>query len=102
MDVKNFENCGLKKALDMIAGKWKPLILYFLFYQGEFRFNDLWRSMPKVSKKVLTTHLRQMEAQGLIVRNEINGFPSEVYYDLSEKGKALGPILDALDDFGSR
>jgi DNA-binding HxlR family transcriptional regulator len=54
-----------------------------------------------VSKKVLTTHLREMEAQGLIARNEINGFPSEVYYDLSDKGKALGPILAALDDFGS-
>jgi DNA-binding HxlR family transcriptional regulator len=101
MNFKNFENCGLKKALDRISVKWKPLILYFLFYQGEIRFNDLWRSMPKVSKKVLTTHLREMEAQGLIVRNEVNGFPPEVYYDLSEKGKALGPILATLDEFGS-
>lgn len=101
MDYKDFENCGLKKALNMVSGKWKPMILHFLFHYGEYRFNDLWRSMPKVSKKVLTEHLRQMEDQGLIKRREVNGFPSEVYYDLSEKGKKLGPILAALDKFGS-
>ncbi len=101
MNYKDFENCGLKKALNMVSGKWKPLILYFLFHQGEFRFNELWRTMPKISKKVLIEHLRQMEIQGLIVRREENGFPPEVFYDLSEKGKELGPILAALDEFGS-
>jgi DNA-binding HxlR family transcriptional regulator len=101
MNYKDFKNCGLKKALDMVSGKWKPMILHFLFHKGEFRFNDLWRSMPKVSKKVLTQHLRQMEAQGLIVRREVNGFPAEVYYSLSDKGKSLGPILSALHEFGS-
>lgn len=101
MNYKDFENCGLKRALDMVSGKWKPMVLYFLFHGGEFRFNDLWRAMPKVSKKVLTEHLRQMEAQDLIVRKEVNGFPPETYYNLSDKGKSLGPILSALDKFGS-
>ncbi|WP_162415612.1 winged helix-turn-helix transcriptional regulator [Cyclobacterium roseum] len=101
MDYKDFENCGLKKALNMVSGKWKPMILHFLFHYGEYRFNDLWRSMPKVSKKVLTEHLRQMEEQGLIKRREVNGFPLEVYYHLSEKGRELGPILAALDEFGN-
>lgn len=101
MNYKDFENCRLKKTLTMVSGKWKPLILHFLFHYGEYRFNDLWRSMPKVSKKVLTEHLRQMEMQGLINRREVNGFPTEVYYNLSEKGKALGPILAALDEFGN-
>ena len=101
MDYHDFENCGLKKALGMISGKWKPLILHFLFHQGAFRFNDLWRAMPRVSKKVLTEHLRQMQQQGLIARRELSGFPPEVYYDLTEKGKTLGPILAALDEFGA-
>ena len=101
MDYKDFENCGVKKTLDMVSGKWKPLILHFLFHHGAFRFNELWRSMPKVSRKVLTEHLRQLEAKGLIERQVVNGFPPEVYYDLSEKGKALGPILAALDEFGA-
>jgi DNA-binding HxlR family transcriptional regulator len=102
MNYKDFENCGLKRALNMVSGKWKPMILHFLFHYGEYRFNDLWRSMPKVSKKVLSEHLRQMEKQGLIMRREVNGFPSEVYYDLSKKGRELGPILAALDKFGSQ
>jgi len=101
MNYKDFENCGLKKALNMVSGKWKPMILHFHFHYGEYRFNDLWRSMPKVSKKVLAEHLRQMEEHGLIVRREVNGFPSEVYYKLSHRGKQLGPILAALDAFGS-
>jgi DNA-binding HxlR family transcriptional regulator len=101
MNYQDFENCGLKKALDMVSGKWKPLILHYLFHYGEFRFNDLWRSMPKVSKKVLIEHLRQMEMQGLIIRRTVNGYPPEVYYDLSNKGKKLGPILSDLDEFGT-
>jgi len=101
MDYKDFENCGLKKSLEMLSGKWKPMILHFLFHQGEIRFNDLWRSIPRVSKKVLTEHLQQMETKSLIIRREVSGFPSEVYYCLSEKGKELGPILFSLDKFGN-
>ncbi|MBO0343482.1 helix-turn-helix transcriptional regulator [Muricauda lutimaris] len=101
MDYKDFENCGLKKALDMLSGKWKPMILYFLFYQGEFRFNDLWRSIPRISKKVLMEHLQEMVGNDLVIRREVNGFPSEVRYALSRKGKALGPVLSALDEFGN-
>jgi len=101
MNYEDFENCGLKKSLKMLSGKWKPMILHFLFHEGEFRFNDLWRSMPRVSKKVLTEHLRQLEEQGIIIRSETRGFPSEVHYQLSEKGKSLGPILSQLDAFGN-
>lgn len=101
MDYQDFENCGMKKALDMISGKWTPLILYFLFHEGEYRFNDLWRAMPRVSKKVLTEHLQRMETEDLIVRRVVNGFPPEVYYHLSARGQQLGPILAALDEFGS-
>jgi len=101
MDYKDFENCGLKKALTMLSGKWKPMILHYLFYHGEFRFNNLWRSMPRVSKKVLADHLRQMESRGIVKRRETNAFPPEVHYALTEKGKALGPILAALEKFGN-
>jgi len=100
MDYKDFENCGLKKALNMLSGKWKPMILHYLFHYGEFRFNDLWRSMPRVSKKVLADPLLQMESKGIIKRRETKGFPPEVHYRLTEKGKALGPILAALEKFG--
>jgi hypothetical protein len=51
MLFEEFKNCGLRKTLDMISGKWKPLILSNLFEQEEVRFVELWRKMPKVSKK---------------------------------------------------
>lgn len=84
----------------MIAGKWKPPILYFFFTTQEIRFNDLWRSIPKISKKVLTEHLKQLEEAGLISKRQVVSFPVETYYSLSEKGKSLGAILSALDTFG--
>ena len=101
MQYKDFENCGLKITLDMISGKWTPPILYFLFSNRDIRFNTLWRSIPKISKKVLTEHLKKLESVGLISKREVNSFPIEVHYSLSEKGKSLGTILSDLDNFGS-
>jgi len=100
MEYKDFENCGLKKSLDMISGKWKPPILYYLFHQKEIRFNALWRSIPRVSKKVLTEQLRQLEDDGLIDKRTVDAFPTQVYYRLSFKGQSLGEALEVLDKFG--
>lgn len=102
MKYEDFESCGLKRALDMISGKWKPPILYFLFHNQEIRFDDLWKSIPKISKKVLAEHLKQMNEAGLIVKRKVDSFPTEVYYRLSPKGKSLGPVLSALEEFGLR
>lgn len=100
MKYQDFENCGLKKSLDMISGKWKPPILYHLFHQKEIRFNELWRSIPRVSKKVLTEQLRQLEDDGLIDKRVVDAFPVQVYYRLSSKGQSLGKALEVLDQFG--
>jgi DNA-binding HxlR family transcriptional regulator len=100
MNYHDFETCGLKRVLDMLSGKWKPLIMLNLFQNDQIRFIELWRNMPRVSKKVLLEQLRQMEVNGLIERLEINGFPPEVYYRLSERGRALGPNLQSLDEWG--
>lgn len=97
MEYKPFKHCGLDVALNILSGKWKAIILYHLFYREEMRFTELWRIIPKVAKKVLLDHLKEMEKGGLVIRREINIFPPEVYYQLSEKGKALGPALSALE-----
>lgn len=81
----------------MLSGKWKPIILYHLFHNQEMRFTELWRIIPKVAKKVLLEHLKQMEKDGLINREEKHLFPPEVYYRISEKGRTLGPALAALE-----
>jgi DNA-binding HxlR family transcriptional regulator len=97
MNYNQFKHCGLDVALNVLSGKWKPIILYHLFHQEELRFTELWRIIPKVAKKVLLEHLKQMEAHELIIREERHVFPPEVYYKISEKGRALGPALAALE-----
>lgn len=101
MKYKDFENCGLKRALDMLSGKWKPLVMLHLFENSQVRFTELWRTMPRVSKKVLLEQLRQMEADGLVERIEMNGFPPEVHYRLSSRAQALGPLLAGLDQWAA-
>ncbi len=65
------------------------------------RFTELWRVIPKVAKKVLLEHLKDMEVNRLITREEKHTFPPEVYYSLSERGKSLGPALAALEDWAN-
>ena len=101
MNYTEFEQCGLKRSLDLLSGKWKPLILHHLFHEKEIRFIELWRKMPKVSKKVLLEQLHQMQEHHIIERIEKNGFPPQVYYRLHRDTKELGPALQILDRWGS-
>lgn len=97
MTENQFRYCGLNVALKALAGKWKPAILYHLFHNETIRFNELWRVIPKVSKKVLLEQLRQLEEDGLVLREEKHSFPPEVSYRLSDKGGALGTALARLE-----
>jgi len=101
MEPYNFKYCGLNVTLNTLSGKWKAVILYQLFNHGEMRFTQLWRIIPKVTKKVLLEHLKQMENAQLVARNVKSGYPPEVYYSLSDKGRALGPALVALDSWAN-
>ncbi len=85
----------------MLAGKWKPVILFYLFHNEKMRFTELWRVIPKVAKKVLLDQLKDMELNQLVIREEKHTFPPEVYYKLSDRGKALGPALAALEDWAN-
>jgi DNA-binding HxlR family transcriptional regulator len=94
----DIECCAAKVALDLISGKWKPIILFHLG-SGPLRFTELWREIPRVSKKVLLEQLRQLEAATLVERTVQNGFPPEVTYQLTSKGQELAPILQSLEQW---
>tara|TARA_R110002049_G_scaffold47793_7_gene138020 strand:- start:281 stop:592 length:312 start_codon:yes stop_codon:yes gene_type:complete len=100
MNYKEFENCGVKRSLDLLSGKWKPLILHHLFQEKEIRFIELWHKMPRVSKKVLLEQLKQLEDNNIIERIEVNEFPPQVYYGLHKNSNGLGEILLVLDNWG--
>lgn len=91
---------GIDAALDVIGGKWKPLVLYQL-KEGTMRFSQIMeRVKPKISQRMLTRELRELEKDGLITRKVYAVVPPKVEYTLTEKGDSLMPILDQLCNWG--
>ncbi len=93
--------CPVATTVNLIGNKWKLLILRNLIYNGEQRFTDFVKSIPGISKKVLTDDLRSLENDGLINREVFAEIPPKVVYSLSELGKSLKPILDAMFTWGT-
>jgi DNA-binding HxlR family transcriptional regulator len=96
MDI---ESCPVTTAIDVIAGKWKPLILYHL-KNGNLSFGELLRRIPQGSCKVLTEQPRQLSAEGVVSRKYYSGRVLHTEYLLTEYGKSLRPILTALASWG--
>ncbi len=91
--------CPVETTLTLIGDKWKVLILRDLL-PGTKRFGELKKSIGSVSQKVLTAQLRDMEAKGLVHRQVYAEVPPRVEYSLTDLGKSLRPILDALQAWG--
>lgn len=92
--------CPVATTVQLIGNKWKLLIIRNLIYNGTQRFTDFLKSIPAISKKVLTDNLRSLESDGLVERAVFAEVPPRVEYSLSELGKTLKPILDAMSDWG--
>ena len=91
--------CPVETTLTLIGSKWEVLILRDLM-GATMRFGELQRSVGKISQKVLTAQLRRMEANGLVHREVFAEVPPHVEYSLTELGRSLGPILDAMRVWG--
>ena len=91
----------IEATLDVIGGKWKPLVIYQL-KDGTLRFNQIVdRVQPRITQRMLTKELRELERDGLVTRKVYAQVPPKVEYSLTETGKSLIPILDDLCDWGS-
>lgn len=91
--------CPVETTLMLIGDKWKVLILRDLM-PGTKRFGELKKSIGSVSQKVLTAQLRDLEEKGLVSRKVYAEVPPRVEYSLTELGKSLSPILDAMREWG--
>ena len=100
IDVANFEDTGFSYTLSLISGKYKMVILYCLMEYEPVRFNELRRYLKKISDKTLSTNLKELEADQLIVRKEYPQIPPKVEYSLSERGRSLMAVLDQLCVWG--
>ncbi|MDR3598095.1 helix-turn-helix domain-containing protein [Clostridium sp.] len=88
-------NCSMELTLDIIGGKWKPIIIWHLG-KKTMRFNELKRSLPKITQKMLTQQLRALEESQLVNRVIYNQVPPKVEYSLTDYGRSLLPILMEL------
>jgi DNA-binding HxlR family transcriptional regulator len=91
--------CGLEVSLDVIGGKWKALVLYYLI-KGPKRTSELKRLIPTITQKMLIQTLRELEMSGLILRKMYNQVPPKVEYSTTELGQSLESILEALCNWG--
>ena len=91
--------CPVETTLTLISDKWKVLILRDLM-PGTKRFGELKRSVGTVTQKVLTAQLREMEESGLLIRTVYPEVPPHVEYTLTDLGRSLKPILDAMQSWG--
>ena len=91
--------CPVAATIDVIGGKWKPMILLQL-KEGPRRFNELHRLLPHITQRMLTLQLRALEQDKIIVRKDYGEMPPRVEYSFSSHGLSLGPILDAMENWG--
>ncbi|MDE5729211.1 MAG: helix-turn-helix transcriptional regulator [Clostridia bacterium] len=93
--------CPVATTVQLIGNKWKLLILRNLIYNEKQRFSDFLKTIPAISKKVLTDDLRALEDDGLINREVFAEVPPRVEYSLTELGKTLKPVLYAMYNWGA-
>ncbi len=92
MNQDQSKECPIQAFVDLISGKWKILILYQLF-QGTKRYGELKRLVPKATERMLTLHLRELEASGIVQRTVYPEVPPRVEYSLTALGLSLEPVL---------
>lgn len=100
-NIHNHCNCPIEATLNVIGGKWKPMILCLL--AGEtLRYNKIQQLIPEISPKMLTKQLRELEDDGLVLRKMYPQIPPKVEYSITDFGRTVIPVLKTLLEWGSQ
>ncbi len=102
MDTLRVFNCNMELTLDIIGGKWKPIIIYHIGNNEIIRYGELKRLIPNISERVLSRELRELEQNGIILREEFKEKILRVEYSLTEIGREVLPLLNALTQWGNK
>lgn len=92
---ESYYHCPVEAALDLIGGKWKAVLLFRIIEKTR-RFNELRRIVPKLTARMLTLQLRELEADGLVTRTIYPQVPPKVEYSPTQLGRSFRPVLEAL------
>ncbi|WP_339917788.1 helix-turn-helix domain-containing protein [Yeosuana marina] len=96
-----FYGCPVTATLDVIGGKWKPIVLYVLM-SGTKRFGELAVRIPRISRKVLTDQLKELERDGLVRRAQFKEIPPRVEYSITERGESLSVVFNEMAIWGRK
>jgi DNA-binding HxlR family transcriptional regulator len=96
--VRDGWHCPAEATLDFLSGKWRPMVIYWLM-DGPLRFNALQRRLGAITHRTLSKTLKEMEADGLVQRNDHAEMPPRVDYLLTERGRSLRPVLQAMEEW---
>ncbi len=94
--------CAVSVTLSVIGGRWKPVIIFLLKKNDVMRFGEFQKSIPKISKKMLTSQLRDLEKDGIICRTVYAEVPVKVEYTLTEYGKTLEDVVSTMCEWGKK
>mgnify|MGYP001312851170 CR=1 FL=1 len=94
--------CEIEVTTSVIGGKWKPLIIYYLGEEGTKRFGEIKSYLSMISHKTLTSQLKDLEKENIVIRTVYPDVPPRVEYELSNKGKTLLPILELMCEWGEK
>ena len=95
---KEKRGCPAETTLDLLAGRWKPMIVFWLLDRAR-RFNELQRDLGPITHRTLSRQLKELEDDGLILRRDYGEIPPRVDYRLTELGRSLEPVLKAMSDW---
>ncbi|GAE94724.1 transcriptional regulator [Gracilibacillus boraciitolerans JCM 21714] len=98
----NIQETPFGYTLKVIGGKWKMLIIYLLAENQPVRFNDMKRRIGTITFKILSSQLKELEADGIVRRKEYPQIPPKVEYSLTQKAESLLPILEQLCEWGEK
>ncbi len=91
-------HCPAEATLDFLSGKWRPMVIYWLM-DGPLRFNELQRRLGAITHRTLSKTLKEMEADGLVQRKDYGEMPPRVDYLLTDRGRSLRPVLQAMEEW---
>lgn len=94
--------CPVRRTLEMLSGKWRTHVLYELCRQERCRFGELKKAIPKITNTMLSATLKDLEALGIVHREQFNEIPPHVEYSLTEKGRDLLPVFTELAKWGQK
>ncbi|USS89389.1 winged helix-turn-helix transcriptional regulator [Fructilactobacillus cliffordii] len=98
---QNLDDCPIQPVVDIISGKWTAYVLWEI-YNGNNHYGGMVRALPGISTRTLSTRLKMLEQREIITRTVFNTNPPTVAYQLTEKGKALAPILTSMKEWSER